>query len=100
MYVRYQNALVHIEDATIKQALITKPTNPHPTATAPRTTLWADRPFTVARGRLLGVRKTGLLIEVALLASGSASLTWQPANSVITQSQINRWLNSCTFRTK
>jgi hypothetical protein len=100
MYVRYQNALVHIEDAPIKQALITKSTNPHPTANAPRTTLWADRPFTVAKGRLLGVRKTGLLIEVALMASGSTSLAWQPANNLLTQSQINRWLNSCSFRTK
>ena len=100
MHARHQNASVHIEDAPNKQPRINKPEHLSQATSAPRATLWAARPFTVARGRLIGVRKTALLIEVALIANGTTSLTWLPANSVLTQSQINRWLSSSSFYSK
>ena len=90
MHVRFQNASVHLEDAPIKQPLISKPENRPQTTSASCTTLWSDRPFVAARGRLIGLKKTGQNIEVALIANGTTSLTWLPANSLLSQSQINR----------
>ena len=100
MHVRHQNASVHVEDAPNQQPLISKTENRSHVASAPCTTLWSDRPLTVTKGRLIGVRKTGQNVEVALLATGTTSLIWQPANSLLTQSQINRWLSSSSFDTK
>jgi hypothetical protein len=100
MYVRHHNAAVHIEDTPNKQTLASEPANRYQTASAQSTILWSDRPFTVTRGRLIGVKRTGQNIEVALIANGTTSLTWLAANSLLTQSQINRWLSSSSFHTK
>ena len=100
MYVRHHNAAVHTEDTPNKQTLASEPANRNQTASAQSTILWSDRPFTVARGRLIGIKKTVQNIEVALIADGTTSLTWLPANSLLTQSQINRWLGSSTFHSK
>jgi hypothetical protein len=100
MHIKFLNAAVHIDAAPNKQPTVGKCENRSQAASAPCMTLWSDRPFVVSRGRLIGVRKTALLIEVALIVDGTTSLTWLPANSLLTQSQINRWLSSCSFRTK
>jgi hypothetical protein len=98
MYVKFHNAAVFVGDTPAKQASISKPKNTTQNATPPCVTLWSDRPFAVSKGRLVGVRKTGQSVEVALVATGSTSVTWLPPESVLTQTQIHRWLTNSSFR--
>lgn len=111
MYVKFQNAAVFVEDRAANhfsaigagdptppvQSCRTTPPSWNPPNKEARSTLWADRPFTVPRGRLIGVRKSGKLVEVALVV-GSSSTTWVAADEVLSQAQINRWLASSSFR--
>ncbi len=103
MYVKFQNAAVFVEPQFTRPT----PTNSHPPRQLPIQatetkqiclTLWSDRPFALACGRLVGVRKTGNQIEVALVATGTQSVAWMPADKLLSQTQINRWLASSSFR--
>ena len=85
MYVKFQNAVVFVEPQPPEQAQADKPistdelTQPrqskpahNPPANSLRqrfTTLWSDRPFAVSQGHLVGVRKSGKIVEVVLVAS-------------------------------
>jgi hypothetical protein len=98
MYVKFQNAAVFVGGTIKKLALVSKPKNLAQSVEPPCITLWSDRPFAVHKGRLVGVRKTGQSVEVALVATGSTSVTWLPPESLLTQTQIHRWLTSSSFR--
>lgn len=94
MHVRFQNAAVFVESAP-NQAAHREPT---PRPKLPATTLWADRPFAIGQGKLVGVRRSGSVIEVALVASGEGRPKWLLADKVLNQTQVNRWLSSSSFR--
>jgi hypothetical protein len=98
MYAKFQNAAVFMDDTVAKQASVNKPKNPPQNAAPPCVTLWSDRPLTLSKGRVIGVRKTGQFVEVALVATSSTSVTWLPPEGVLTQAQIHRWLTSSSFR--
>lgn len=98
MYVKFQNAAVFVDDTLAKQASVSKPKNLATSASPTCITLWSDRPLAVQKGRLVGVRKSGQSIEVALVATGSTSVTWLPPKSILTQKQIHRWLTNSSFR--
>ena len=94
MYIKFQNAAVFVGEALAKQASVSKHKNPAQNSTPPSITLWSDRPFSVSKGRLVGVRKPGQSVEVALVITGGTTVTWLPPEGLLTQAQINRWLTN------
>ena len=100
MYVKFQNAAVFVDDKLAQQTAINTNTRAsqdiHPTCT----TLWATKPLMVPKGRVVGVRKIGQSIQVGIVATGNTSVGWLPSASLLTQAQINRWMNSSSFRAR
>ena len=93
MHVRFQNAAVFVE----AQSIQTKQPRPTKPASQSFTTLWASRSFPVNNGKLVGVRLNGQTVEVALRTSGTQALMWVTASTVLTQTQVNRWLANNVF---
>lgn len=98
MYLKFPNAAVYIVSASEKPNIASQQAKPSQIAGAPSITLWSDRPFTLSVGRLVGVRKTGASIELALMPTGKTSLVWLPADGLLTKAQVNRWLSTSSFR--
>lgn len=98
MYVKFPRATVFVGDALAKQAPTSKPTRPSQNSAPPCITLWSSRPFSVALGRAVAVRKTGQSVEVGFVPVGSTSVAWLPADQILSQAQIARWLATSSFR--
>lgn len=58
---------------------------------------WATQPLAIPRGRVIGVRLHGALIEVSLLAKGTTQFKWVLADGLLSHSQIGQWLKTANF---
>lgn len=67
-------------------------------ATGPARILWADRALVIPAGRVTGVRHWNGIVEVALLPVGSAAIRWVLAERLLSQRQIEHWLETAAFR--
>lgn len=98
MHSRYQRAAVATEEPLFFHRRAANPRlsvslNPSKFARV----LWASSAMPVQAGRLVGVRLVGQAIEVALVRPGAERLDWVVADTVMTESQVSKWLRMARF---
>jgi hypothetical protein len=98
MYVKFPRATVFVGDTLAKQAPPSKPSRSSQIPPPQCITLWASRPLSVPQGRAVAVRKTGSSVDLGLVPVGNTSVAWLPADQILSQAQIARWLATSSFR--
>lgn len=98
MHLRYPRAAVAAEPSPSVGSLADIFPTPRAGTDAPRPqVLWASPALPVRAGRLVGVRRVGQAVQVALIKPGEDRLRWVAAESVLTEFQARTWVQTAQF---
>lgn len=99
-YVRYPRAAVaavaSIPAAGARAEALTQETGAERGSKS--SVLWASAPLHTTGGRAVAVRRTAPLeVEVAWIRDGQTRIEWVPAQRVLTEKQVRRWVQNARF---
>jgi len=98
MHLRYPRAAVAAESSSSVGPLADIFPTPRAGTEVPRPqVLWASPALSIRAGRLVGVRRVGQVVQVALIKPGEDRLRWVAAESVLTEFQARAWVQTAQF---
>lgn len=98
MHLRYPRAAIAAESSSSVGPLADIfPTHQAGTDVPRPQVLWASPALPTRAGRLVGVRRNGQAVQVALIKHGEDRLRWVAAESVLTEFQAMAWVQTSQF---